>query len=254
MNTIYKYRTTVGVVEYKIINGQFGVDSTLHLQDTTCNHPGSACEIEVKMSEDGISYEFSQALNSSAELYKYFHTDEKFWQTKKEAFIDGMERAIRWNRKTIEDEEKQIVKNQASLAGKTLKDVNYLTTAMIDMVKNCYIYDAGVCDIIGKIQFNDGSEGWLTDSTFDDDRIILVEHESKNGRIVTESGDLVYLTRLDYYNHKSNLEIKKIEKMLDNSKKHIGSCIERIERLQHSISIKDTLTVEQMMEMQSNKK
>lgn len=59
---VYKHRTCDGMATYNIISGVFGVDSTLHLRDTSCSHPGPHCEIEVVMCDDGKSYEFSKDL------------------------------------------------------------------------------------------------------------------------------------------------------------------------------------------------
>ena len=43
MNTVYKYRPAKRIAEYKILMGEFGVDDTLHLQDTTCMHSDPKC-------------------------------------------------------------------------------------------------------------------------------------------------------------------------------------------------------------------
>ena len=51
ITSVYKYRTLHGIIEYKIINGVFGIDSTLHLQDTSANIPN--CEIEAVKCESG---------------------------------------------------------------------------------------------------------------------------------------------------------------------------------------------------------
>ena len=54
MNTsvVYKYRTLDGIIKYEVLEGEFGVDSTLHLRDTSCKHYGNNCEIEVVLCED----------------------------------------------------------------------------------------------------------------------------------------------------------------------------------------------------------
>ena len=93
ITSVYKYRSLQGIVEYKILNGQFGIDDTLHLQDTSCKHYGPNCEIEVVKSESGDCYQFSKALNSSAEEYIYFHNGEKFWATERDAYIDAIVKA-----------------------------------------------------------------------------------------------------------------------------------------------------------------
>ena len=91
MNTsvVYKYRTLEGIIKYEVLSGEFGVDSTLHLRDTSCKHYGDRCEIEVVMCEDGKCYQFSKSLNDSAKRYEFFHTMEKFWDNEKDAFVEG---------------------------------------------------------------------------------------------------------------------------------------------------------------------
>ena len=82
MNTIvYKYRQCFGIIEYEVLNGEFGVDSTLHLRDTSCTHSRSKCEIEVVKCDDGDCY-CSKALNRSAEEYDYI-TRRSFGQTRR---------------------------------------------------------------------------------------------------------------------------------------------------------------------------
>ena len=258
MNTpvVYKYRHTYGIVEYEVINGEFGVDSTLHLRDTSCTHPGAKCEIEVVKRDNDDCYQYSRPLNNSAEEYDYFHKLEKFWATKENAYVEGLQNSADSYQKDIMDAEKRIVKNNEALKGLQEKEVNYFNITLAKLDSYCYVEDEGTCRIIGSIKFNDGTTGYLTDGNYyhgsdwdnyDGDRIILIEKES--GRLVTERGDNVFLTRDDYDNLQ---EIKKIDKLTEEIaryQKAIGRWIEKIERINAIIKESRHLTIEQMMEM-----
>ncbi len=261
MNTsvVYKYRSLDSLVEYEVLSGEFGVDSTLHLRDTSCKHYGDKCEIEVVMCEDGKSYKFSKSLNDSAMKYEYFHTMEKFWDNEKDAFVEGLEISIESSRNSIEDYEKELAK--ALEKRKTLKksDVRYLTSELAETTETAYLAEEGVIRIIGTILFKDGTKGYLTDSNYysgyDDaggDRIILIDNIKKNGKIITENGDVVYLTGDDCTNHKNNNEIDRLDKIIEINKKNIGNAIRRIEHYHSIIKQKDILTVEAMVAMRSD--
>lgn len=256
ITSVYKYRTLQGIVEYKILNGEFGIDSTLHLQDTTCEHSGPNCEIEVVKSESGNCYQFSKALNQNAKDYEYFHTLEKYWATKEDAYVEVLMSSINSYQDRIEEQKTRMSDTEAKLKGMEVKEVNYL---MPDSVtNNCYIDDIGVCDIIGTIRFKDGSEGYLTDSNYptfdcdgeyiDGDRIILVENKN-NGRMETERGDIVFLTKVDSDNYKFDNKIKDTIKIIVDSNKAISTYRERIEKYKNIIDNKDSLDINQMIEM-----
>ena len=247
MNTIvYKYRQCFGIIEYELLNGEFGVDSTLHLRDTSCTHPGPKCEIEVVKCDDGDCYQFSKALNSSAEEYDYYHKAEKFWANKEDAYVEGLHLIANGYRENIVDAEKRIIKNNEALKGLQEKEVG----------KYCYVEDEGRCHIIGTINFTDGTTGYLTDSnygedqwdSYEGDRIILKEKDN-TGRLITERGDVVYLSADDYQNHKTNNNIKKLTEEVERYKKAIGGWIMRIERINDIISKRKHLTIDLMMEM-----
>ena len=265
MNTsvVYKYRSLESLVKYEVLSGEFGVDRTLHLRDTSCKHSGDNCEIEVVMCEDGKSYQFSKSLNDSAKKYeffhKFFHTMEKFWDNEKDAFVEVLEISIDRSRKSIEDYEKELAK--ALEKRNTLKksDVHYLTSKLAETTETAYLAEEGVIRIIGTILFKDGTKGYLTDSNYysgyddgDGDRIILIDNTKKNGKIITENGDVVYLTVEDYTNHKNNNEIERLDKIIEINKKNIGNAIRRIEHYHSIIKQKDILTVEAMVAMISN--
>lgn len=255
ITSVYKYRTLRGIVEYKIINGVFGIDSTLHLQDTSCEHYGPNCEIEVVKSESGDCYQFSKSLNQSAKDYEYFHTLEKYWATQEDAYVEVLMSSINSYQDRIEEQKTRISDADAKLKGMEVKEVNYL---MPDSVKNtCYIDDIGVCDIIGTIRFKDGSKAYLTNSNYstycdgeyiDGDRIILVENKNI-GRMETERGDNVYLTGIDSDNYKFNIKIKDTIKIIVDSNKAISIYRERIEKCKNIIDNKDSLNIDQMREM-----
>ena len=253
---VYKCRTTQGLVIYEIIEGEFGVDSTLKLRDTSCKHYGPKCEIEVVKCEDGECYQYSKALNWTAEEYEYFHKLEKFWATKEEAFIEGLEMRIKWNYESIADCERHIAEAEEKLSKMESTPVNYFTHSMAKLGSTCFVEDEETCRIIGTIQFENGTTGYLTDSNYYDDncdgypgdRIILIE--SKDGdRITTENGGTVYVSREDFENSKTNKKVKTLTDSIDNNLKSIEMSTRSIERYNYIIGIKDTLTYEQMKEM-----
>ena len=257
MNTIvYKYRQCFGIIEYEVLNGEFGVDSTLHLRDTSCTHLGPKCEIEVVKCDDGDCSQFSKALNRSAEEYDYYHKAEKFWAIKEDAYVEGLHLIADGYRDNIADAEKRIVKNNEELKGLKEKGVNYFNTALAKLGSDCYVEDGGRCRIIGTINFADGTTGYLTDNnygedrwdSYDGDRIIFKE-KGNCGRIITERGDDVYLSADDYANLKTNNTIKKLTEEVDRYKNAIGGWIMRIERINSIISKRKHLTIDLMMEM-----
>lgn len=254
MNTIvYKYRTVHGVVEYEIIEGNFG-DDTLILRDTSCKHIGPNCEIEVVKCEDGECYQYSKSLNWTAEEYEYFHKLEKFWATKEEAFVEGLAMRIKWNYENITDCEKRIAEAEEKLSKMESNPVNYFTREMANLGATCFVADEEFCRIIGTIQFENGSTGFLTDSNYYDDncdgypgdRIILIEN---NGMMQTERGTSVYMSRADFENSKINKKEKQLTDSINNNQKSIEVSTKLIESFNYIIGIKDTLTYEQMKEM-----
>mgnify|MGYP006974369400 CR=1 FL=1 len=203
---------------YNIISGVFGVDSTLHLRDASCNHPGPNCEIEVVMCEGGNCYEFSKALNWTAEEHISFHRSEKFWETKEDAYIEVLQLYIKSNVKEIADELKRLEEYEAKVVGAQEEEVRYFTSDMAKIGATCYLEIDGGTRIIGTILFEDGTTGYLTnnnyldvDDSYDGDRIILVEKEN---RIETERGDVVFASWTDYDNYKNNNAIEKIKKSI----------------------------------------
>ena len=259
MNTVYKHRTVHGIVKYEILKGEFGVDDTLHLRDTSCQHYGDKCEIEVVKCESGDCYQFSKALNANAEEYIYFHQLEKFWATMEEAYVEGMERAVESYYHSIAENEKRIVEAEEKLAGMKKVKIQYFTSEMVKSEKHCYVEDEGTCRIIGTILFDDGKIGYLTDSNYSDgydgyegDRIILIENKA-TGRIMTENGDSVYASKQDYDNIKANKVIETLNKSIENNRKGIESYTLSIERLNTIIGQKDTLTIEQMRDIRNGK-
>lgn len=257
MNTVYKYRTTQGIAEYEILKGEFGVDDTLHLRDTTCKHYGDKCEIEVVKCEDGNGYQFAKALNANAEEYIYFHQLEKFWATKEEAYVEGMERAVVSYYRSIAENEQKIVEAEEMLAGMKKMKVQYFTSEMVKSENLCYVENEGTCRIIGTILFNDGRIGHLTDSNYTDgydgyegDRIILIENKA-TGRIMTENNEFVFASKQDYDNIKSNEKLERLKKSIETYREIIKSYTLNIERLESIICQKDTLTIEQMKRMRT---
>lgn len=257
MNTsvVYKYRTLEGIIKYEVLEGVFGVDSTLHLRDTSCRHYGNNCEIEVVLCEDGKSYQFSKALNDNAKRYEHFHTIEKFWDNDKDAFVEGLEISIDSSRRSIEDYEKELANAQEKRKALKKSDVRYLTPELIEDTDTAYLGEEGVIRIIGSILFKDGTKGYLTNSNYysgyddgDGDRIILIE---KNGKIITENNDVVYLTKDDYTNHKNNNEIYRLDKIIEMLKKNIGNAEGRIEHYRSIINQRDILTVVDMTKMRN---
>ena len=259
MNTVYKYRTVHGIVTYEILNGEFGVDDTLHLRDTSCNHYGDKCEIEVVKSESGDCYQFSKALNANAEEYIYFHQREKFWATKEEAYVEGMEMAVESYYHSIAENEKRIVEAEEKLAGMKKVKIQYFTSEMVKSENLCYVENEGICRIIGTILFDDGRIGHLTDSNYSEgydgyegDRIILIENKA-TGRIMTENGESVYVSEQDYKNTKTNKLMETLMKSIENNRKGIEIYTLNIERLNTIIGQKDTLTIEQMRDIRNGK-
>lgn len=257
MNTVYKYRTTQGIAKYEILNGVFGVDDTLHLRDTTCEHYGANCEIEVVKSESGVCYQFSKALNANEEKYIYFHQLEKFWATKEEAYVEGMERDIEACYQSLAEIEERIVVDEEKLAGMKKEKVQYFTSEMVKSDNLCYVENEGICRIIGTILFDDGKIGHLTDNNYTEgydgyegDRIILIENNS-TGRIMTENGESVYVSEQDYKNKKHNKAMETLTKTIENIRRNIENYTLKIERLNTIIGQKDILTIEQMRDIRN---
>ena len=257
---VYKHRTCDGMATYNIISGVFGVDSTLHLRDTSCTHPGPHCEIEVVMCEDGKCYEFSKALNWTAEEHICFHKLEKFWATKEEAYIEALQLNIERSRKYIADDLKHLEEDEAKLADMQEKDVRYFTTDMAKVGASCYLGTDGMTRIIGTILFEDGTSGYLTDNNYLDedrfdsyggDRIILIEKEN---RIVTERGDAAFVSKIDFDNRKGNNAVEKIKKSINIHKKSIERAEREIMLFNSILDRKDSLTFEQMVEMRKGEK
>ena len=257
MNTVYKHRTTQGIAGYEILKGEFGVDDTLHLRDTTCQHYGAKCEIEVVKCESGDCYQFSKALNANAEEYIYFHQLEKFWATKEEAYVEGMERAVESYYRSIAENEQKIVEAEEKLAGMKKMKVQYFTSEMVKSENLCYVENEGTCRIIGTIMFDDGRIGHLTDSNYTEgydgyegDRIILIENKA-TGRIMTENSEPVYASKQDYDNIKSNEKLGRLKKSIETYHEIIKSYTLNIERLNTIIGQKDTLTIDQMKDIRN---
>lgn len=251
MGTVYKYRQLWGIAAYDIIEGEFG-DNTLHLQDTTCEHYGPKCEIEVVKCDDGDCYQFSKPLNSSAQEYDYAHKVEKFWATEREAYIDAIRFKIKNCQGFIADDERRLAEAQEKLFGLLGGDVHYLTAATAKLGASCYVHNNGSCRIIGTILFENGTTGYLTDrnyTDFDDelgDRIILVE--DKNGcKIVSEEGDIVFLSKTDNDNNENNDKIAKLNKMVENYQNGIDRSTARLNNLQDAFDKRDTLTIDELI-------
>jgi chaperonin cofactor prefoldin len=192
-------------------------------------------------------------LNSSAEEYDYAHKVEKFWATKREAYIDAIRVKIENCQKYIADDERRLAETQEKLVNISGGDVHYLTAATAKLGANCYVHDEGSCRIIGVISFEDGTTGYLTDSNYtsgwddgDGDRIILVEH--KNGcKIVSENGDDVFLSKTDNDNNEINNKIANLNKMVENYQRGIERSTARLNNLQDALSRKDTLTIDELI-------
>ena len=252
---VYKYRTCDGMATYNIISGVFGVDSTLHLQDTSCSHYGPKCEIEVVKCDDGDCYQFSKALNWTAEEHISFHKLEKFWATKEEAYVETLQLSIERCCKYIADDMKRLEEDEAKLAGMLEKEVRYFTSDMAKLGATCYLETDGVTRIIGTISFEGGTTGYLTDNnylgedrfdSFGGDRIILIEKEN---RIVTERGDYAFVSGTDFDNRKENIAIEKVKTSINIFKKSIERSEREIKLFESILDRKDSLTFEQMMEI-----
>ena len=252
---VYKYRSLDGIIKYEVLAGEFGVDSTLHLRDTSCTHYGNRCEIEVVLNEDGKSYSYSKPLNDSAKKYEYFHTMEKYWDNEKDAFVEGLEISIDSSRRSIDNYEEELAKTLSKLEGLTQKGVHYLTAKQVKIGEKYYVADTGMCKVIGSISFEDGSKGYLTNENYcsrydeDGDRIILIENGDK---IVTENGDSVFLTTDDWTNLQINEKIDRLNYTVEITKRNIATAIGRIEHYHSLIDQRDILTFEAMNEMRNN--
>ena len=188
--------------------------------------------------------------------YEYYHKVEKFWATKEDAYVEGLHLIADAYRDNIGDAEKRIVKNNDKLKGLQEKGVNFFGTALAKLDSYCYVENEGRCRIIGTINFSDGTTGYLTDNNYGEDRWdsyegdrIILKEKDNTGRIVTERGDVVYLSEDDYKAHKTNNTIKKITEEVDRYKKAIGSWIVKIEGINSIISKRKHLTIDLMMEM-----
>lgn len=246
----FSYNFIYGLAEYNIIDGEFG-DSTLHLQDTTCGHYGPKCEIEVEKCDDDNCYKFSKTLNSSAEEYIYFHKLEKFWATERDAYIDVIRLKIKNCHKNIAENEMRIAEIQDELASIGGGDVHHLTSATAKLGTNIYVHNEGCCRIIGIISFENGTTGYLTDNNYtsdcgDDvgDRIILVD--DKNGKIVSEYGDIVFLSMSDDINYENDNKIADLNKRIENCQREIERSTARLNNLQNAFDKRDTLTIDEL--------
>ena len=256
---VYKHRAGVGMATYNIINGEFG-DNTLHLRDTSCTHSGPKCEIEVEKCNDGDCYQFSKALNWTAEEHISFHKLEKFWATKEEAYIEALQLNIERGRMYIADDLKHLEEDEAKLAGMQEIEVRYFTSDMAKLGATCYLETDGTTRIIGTISFENGSVGYLTDNNYLDedrydsyggDRIILIEKEN---HIETERGDVVFVSKTDFDNYKGNYAVERIKKSIIVHKKSIERAEREIKLFNSILDSKDSLTYEQMVEMRNGKK
>lgn len=254
ITSVYKYRQLWGIAEYNIIDGEFG-DSTLHLQDTTCGHYGPKCEIEVVKCDDDNCYQFSKALNSSAEEYIHFHKVEKFWATEKDAYIDALRMKINKYQEYIADDEKRLADAQDELTSISGGDIHFLTAATAKLGTNCYVHNEGSCRIIGIISFEDGTTGYLTDnnytSSYDDvegDRIILVEDKNRC-KIISEYGDIVFLSEANNDKYENNNKINILNKRIENCQQAIERSTARLNNLRDAFDKRDTLTIDELIEI-----
>jgi hypothetical protein len=130
---------------------------------------------------------------------------------------------------------------------------------MAKMGETCYLETDGETLIIGTISFKDGTVGYLTDNNYLDedrydgyggDRIILIEREN---RIETERGDVAFLSKTDFDNHKGNNAIERIKNSIIVHKKSIERYEREIMLFNSIIDRKDSLTFEQMMDIRNGK-
>ena len=254
---VYKYRSVHGIVTYEVISGEFGVDSILHLRDTSCKHPGDKCEISVVKCADGNGYTFLNALNDSAKEYIYFHQTEiaRFWATKKEACVEMLQTLVKWNYDSITDSERRIKESREELNSYQVEEIHYFTPAMAKETNRCYVENEGWCNIIGHILFNDGTTGYLTGDQYSDssdgyesDRIILLYNKAEE-RLKTERGDSVFVSDFDYENNKTNKRMARHESNIERYEGAIKKNTMQIERYNTIIGMSDDLTYEQIRDM-----
>jgi hypothetical protein len=207
------------------------------------------------MCEGGKCYEFSKALNWTAEEHISFHRLEKFWATREEAYVEALQLNIERSRRYIADDLKRLEEDEVKLAGMQEKEVRYFTSDIAKMGATCYLETDGTTRIIGTISFENGTTGYLTDNNYLDedrfdsyggDRIILIEKEN---RIVTERGDVAYMSGEDFYNHKENNSIERVKKSITVHKNSIERSEREIMLFNSILDRKDSLTFEQMVEM-----
>lgn len=256
MKDVYKYRTCFGIVRYNIIKGDFG-DVTMQLRDTSCNHFGPNCVIEVVKCDDSNSYAYSKPLNDNAKEYYHFHNREHFWATEEEAYIENLYECLDINRKEIAKYETEILEAKAELANMKTKNVHYLSTAVVKVDEQYYVENEGYVKIIGSIQFANGNIGYLTNSNYsyndyiDGDRIILIENSNGNGRLTTEDGGSVFLTENDLKNRDNNDRMLTIQKSIESKENAIDRYNKKTEIIHQIInSYNDNhLTYKEMVEM-----
>ena len=197
-------------------------------------------------------------MNWTAEEHISFHKLEKFWATKKEAYIEYLQLNIESDYNTIAADENRIKNLNTKLSNLQEKDVCRFHPFMAKLGATCYVENAGTCKIIGEISFADRRGlGYLTDNNYYDDdgyfgdRIILIE---KDGAIETESGDIVYNSESDFKNSKVNKEIKNLKDKIDVYQRYIDRANREIKLFQTILDSKDSLTFEQMVEMRKGEK
>ena len=181
---------------------------------------------------------------------------EKFWDNENDTFVEGLEISIDSSRRSIDDYEKELAKTLKELEGLQEKEVRYLTAEQVKIGEMYHVANQGMCRIIGSILFENGSKGYLTNDNYytgyddgDGDRIILIE---KNGKIITENNESVFLTTADCMNLKENEKIARLNKIVEINKTNVANAIRRIEHYHSLIEQRDILTVEAMIEMRNN--
>lgn len=238
MENLYAFRN--GIAKYKVI-GHSEDWSGVTAKDTTCvDHENCI----VKLTKNGDSYSFAEPLNESAKKYIYFHEGAKYYKTKEECFVDMLLCQKRFYSDRINKFRHEI----ENLSKKVLKRkllVQYLTPEIWSFNKTYYTEKYGTFEIVGKIEFKDGSYGWLIEwnkEYYDeiddcDDRPTILRIDNGKLSFVMYKTYYVFDDEKSFENYKRNNEstkikgeIRYIESMIESYQKTLDSIEEIIKK------------------------
>lgn len=214
MENLYAFRCFRGIAKYEVI-GHSDDWSEVTAKDTTCTDHENCI---VKLAKNGDSYSFVEPLNESAEKYIYFHEGVKYFETKEECFADVLLAKAKYYRNQI-SECSRIIENLSEKVLKRKLLVQYVTPENWSFNKTYYTEKYGTFEIVGKIEFKDGSYGWLiewNDEYYDDiddydDRPTILRIDNGKLSFVMDKIQYVFNDEKSFENYKRNNENNRIK-------------------------------------------